>query len=119
MITRALSAVSIASRPVVRFIQQRTSFLFSKKFIVYTNTGISITMSVSGDSIQQHYQWLKSDGARTWDFRRTMKMALTGLAFGPIVHYWYLFLEKQFPGRFFKVLVKKVSTFCFIINSVQ
>ncbi|XP_059158765.1 mpv17-like protein 2 [Physella acuta] len=108
MITRALSAVSIASRPVVKFLRQRTSILFSKKFIVYTNTGISITMSVSGDSIQQHYQRLKSDGARTWDLRRTMKMALTGLALGPIVHYWYLFLEKRFPGRCLKVLVKKI-----------
>ncbi|XP_059158767.1 mpv17-like protein 2 isoform X2 [Physella acuta] len=105
-------------RLLVRSLQQGGKYLFSKECLLYTNTALSCTTSVLGDLMQQNYQRLKNDNTRTWSPTRTLKMAITGLVFGPTVHYWYIFLNNKFPGRSTKAIVQKVLLDQFIFSPV-
>ncbi|XP_011330150.1 mpv17-like protein 2 isoform X2 [Ooceraea biroi] len=73
-------------------------YLFSPKNLLYTNVGISITLSGTGDILEQHYEILKGEWDR-WSFIRTRNMAISGLSIGIVCHYWYNFLDAKMAGR--------------------
>ncbi|CAL1541644.1 unnamed protein product [Lymnaea stagnalis] len=106
---KALSLASIAVRPVFRSLQRSGRLLFSPKYLLFTNTGLSVSVSIGGDLIQQNYQRIQNDPDKFWDIKRTGKMAASGLAFGPLVHYWYFYLDKWFPARTLGSLFKKIA----------
>ena len=81
--------------------------LFSSRYLLLTNTAITVCLSCSGDALQQHYQKIKKQRIRL-DKRRSGNVALTGLLLGPFCHYWYLYLDRWFPGRTFRIIVKKL-----------
>lgn len=81
--------------------------LFSKKYLLYTNTTVSVTLSAAGDLLNQKYQIYKEEMTEV-DKKRSRDVAVTGLFIGPFCHYWYQFLDRRFPGRTFKILTKKI-----------
>ncbi|XP_034478042.1 mpv17-like protein 2 isoform X2 [Drosophila innubila] len=51
---------------------------FSKKFLLYTNIGISISLSMLGDTLEQSYERFTGDIVG-WDRTRTVRMGISGL----------------------------------------
>merc|ERR1712154_628283 len=43
------------------------------------------------------------------DWRRTGELAVTAAVFGPLLHYWYLWLDKRYPLKTASHMVKKVG----------
>ncbi|XP_014285422.1 mpv17-like protein 2 [Halyomorpha halys] len=81
--------------------------MFSKKYLFFTNMGISVGLSGIGDMTQQQYMILKGE-KKTWDEVRTGHMSITGFTVGVVCHKWYMFLDKKLPGRTVKIVLKKV-----------
>ena len=81
--------------------------LFSPKCLLYTNVGISISLSAAGDVLEQHYEILKGEWDK-WSLNRTRNMAASGMAVGIVCHYWYKYLDATLPGRTVNVVLKKV-----------
>lgn len=94
-------------RTVVQRISKFTGCAFSDKYLLYTNLGISFTLSGVGDVIEQQYELIRGT-LKEWDKLRTRKMALSGITVGIMCHYYYALLDKRLPGRSMSVLVKKV-----------
>ncbi|CAI9720713.1 mpv17 2 [Octopus vulgaris] len=81
--------------------------LFSRKYLLLTNTAISITSAAGGDSVQQLYE-LSIQRQQTWNRDRTLHISITGLILGPPSHYWYHLIDYLFPGSSIRVVVKKL-----------
>lgn len=81
--------------------------LMFNKYLLLTNVGISASLSCAGDIIQQHYN-IVNTGQNTWDKARTFRMTVSGVAIGVVCHYWYGFLDRKYPGRALKTVIKKV-----------
>ena len=81
--------------------------LFSRKYLLYTNTGLSTGLAISGDLLQQKNIMFKDPQVRL-DYQRTTKMTVCGFLSGPVSHFWYMFLDKLVPGRCVKSVCKKV-----------
>lgn len=81
--------------------------LFSPKNLLYTNVGISISLSGTGDVLEQHYEILKDDWDK-WSFIRTRNMAISGMSIGIVCHYWYNFLDARMARRTIGTVLKKV-----------
>ncbi|KAL8607449.1 hypothetical protein ACOMHN_004423 [Nucella lapillus] len=96
------------ARPMLRSLAGTREKLFSPKLLLYTNAGITVCMSITGDTLQQWYQARRKQKPTAWDRTRTTRLAGTGLLISPFVHYWYVFLDKWLPQRTFRVLCKKV-----------
>lgn len=81
--------------------------LFSSKYLLYTNVGISISLSGIGDVLEQHYEIIKGDW-HSWSFIRTRNMAISGMFIGIACHHWYNFLDAKMAGRTVGIVLKKV-----------
>lgn len=97
----------VARHPIVKVLVQKKKNLFGDKLLLYTNTAISCALSTLGDLMQQKYQ-LKKNELKTWNFKRTGHVAITGIVIGPFCHYWYVFLDWCFPGKSLKTVTKKI-----------
>ncbi|XP_057331093.1 mpv17-like protein 2 isoform X2 [Microplitis mediator] len=82
--------------------------LFSQKNLVYTNVGISMSLSAVGDVLEQHYEILKDEWSG-WCPKRTAHMTISGMSVGLFCHYWYKFLDAKLPGKTVKIVLKKVA----------
>ncbi|XP_050399443.1 mpv17-like protein 2 [Patella vulgata] len=102
-----MSSLAYRLSPVMKRIANCGRVLFSDKYLLLTNTTISVTLSVTGDIMQQKYQIMQNN-MKSWNKKRTFHMACTGLVIGAFCHYWYLYLDKFFPGTAFRTLIKKV-----------
>jgi len=99
-----------AFRPIMTNLASKGEKLFSPKLLLYTNTGLCVGLSITGDILQQVYQAkTKRKTSGSWDRVRTLRMAGTGLVMGPVVHYWYIFLDRIYPGRTLRILFKKIA----------
>ena len=107
----ASQKLCIKVRPIVTSVRHGGKLLFSDKLLLYTNTGLSVTLSIAGDVMQQNLKSVKDGSGKKWDKTRTSHMAASGLAIGPVAHYWYLYLDRWFPGRNVASLLKKVIIF--------
>lgn len=81
--------------------------LFSKKYLLYANVGISITLSGVGDVLEQQYE-IMSKELNKWDVIRTRNMSISGCTVGILCHYWYNYLDAKLPGRTISIVAKKV-----------
>ncbi|XP_015593792.1 mpv17-like protein 2 [Cephus cinctus] len=81
--------------------------LFSAKNLFYTNVGISISLSATGDILEQHYEILKGQWDR-WSPTRTRNMAVSGMSVGIVCHHWYCYLDARIQGRTIGIVLKKV-----------
>ncbi|XP_015786202.1 mpv17-like protein 2 [Tetranychus urticae] len=92
---------------------------FSPRYLLTTNTVVGTLGLVGADVIQQyasHYVYPKpvektkemEPQAFVFDNKRAFGMAAGGLIFGAAGHYWYLFLDRKFPGRSLTVISKKL-----------
>lgn len=100
-------SVRVAFHPIVKTWSARGRILFSRKYLLYTNVGISVTLSTTGDFLNQRFQ-IKKKEIDSLDILRSRDVAITGLFIGPFCHYWYLFLDWWIPGRCYRLLAKKV-----------
>ncbi|XP_008549981.1 mpv17-like protein 2 [Microplitis demolitor] len=82
--------------------------LFSPKHLVYTNVGISMSLSAVGDVLEQHYEILKNEWSG-WCPKRTAHMTISGMSVGLFCHYWYKILDAKLPGKTVKIVLKKVA----------
>ncbi|KAL4233989.1 hypothetical protein ACF0H5_005644 [Mactra antiquata] len=103
----AARAIRVFSYQSVDNIKRTLKTLFSRKYLLYTNTGISVFMSCAGDGLQQRYQ-ISHKEITGWDRRRSRDVGVTGLVIGPFCHFWYIFLDWWLPGKTFRVVTKKL-----------
>ncbi|XP_015108459.1 mpv17-like protein 2 [Diachasma alloeum] len=81
--------------------------LFSRKYLFYTNVGISVSLSATGDILEQHYEILKGEW-NAWSPLRTQHMAISGMTVGIICHHWYNYLDARMPGKTIGIVMKKL-----------
>uniref|UniRef100_H2YN68 Mpv17-like protein 2 n=1 Tax=Ciona savignyi TaxID=51511 RepID=H2YN68_CIOSA len=88
---------------------QRTKFIFSKftslykgRYAVVTNTITVGAMAVFSDVTTQ-----KIEGNKL-DMTRTKHMGILATGCGPLMHYWYRFLDQRFTKNVKRAVLKKV-----------
>jgi len=82
--------------------------LFNGKNLLYTNLGISVSLSGLGDVLTQELESGKSNQNR-WNVKRTCRMSISfGLTSGFLCHYWYIFLDKRVPGKSLSIVARKI-----------
>lgn len=80
---------------------------FQGRHMLLTNTLSAGSMLALGDYLQQCREIYKEPGKeRCW--KRTGSMFLVGCSLGPVMHYWYTWLDKLYIGKSMKVVGKKV-----------
>jgi len=77
------------------------------KHLLLTNCVSCGGFFLIGDAIQQKIEMTQNPGQK-FDFNRTLRLAVVGLSQGPPHHYWYLYLDRWFPGRSKQVVIKKI-----------
>lgn len=96
---------------ILRQVGNKSKFLskkiFSDKYLLYANVGISITLSGVGDVLEQQYEIIRKE-LKSWDTVRTRNMSISGCTVGILCHYWYKYLDARIPGRTIKIVAKKV-----------
>ncbi|XP_037626454.1 mpv17-like protein 2 [Sebastes umbrosus] len=81
--------------------------LFQGRALLLTNTLSGGVLMAVGDIVQQSREnYKKPDRVRDW--KRTGCMFTVGCSFGPMLHYWYRWLDRRFAGRTLKTVCKKV-----------
>lgn len=80
---------------------------FSPKYLLFTNIGISVSLSAIGDILEQQYEIYSKD-IEKYKPKRTAQMALSGTTVGVVTHYWYKYLDRRLPGKAFSTVIKKV-----------
>lgn len=88
---------------------------FSPKYLLFTNIGISVGLSMVGDTMEQSYERLIGE-LPDWNRTRTIRMGISGLTVGLVCHYWYQHLDYLFPKRTYKVVVVKILLDQFICS---
>lgn len=77
------------------------------RHLLFINTLSAGSMLALGDYLQQCREIYKEPGTvRNW--KRTGSMFLVGCSLGPVMHYWYTWLDKLYVGKSMKVVGKKV-----------
>lgn len=89
--------------------------LFSSKNLLYTNVAISISLSATGDFLEQHYEILKGEWKKFCG-KRNFHMSLSGMSVGILCHYWYRFLDSRVPGKTIGAVLRKVLIDQFICS---
>lgn len=81
--------------------------LFGSRLLFATNVTISAVLSGAGDIIEQNYE--KYEGrTHSWDKKRTRNMIISGVTIGILCHHWYHILDRYYPGRALRTVIKKV-----------
>ncbi|KAI8036687.1 mpv17-like protein 2 [Drosophila gunungcola] len=88
---------------------------FCPKYLLYTNIGISVGLSMVGDTMEQTYERVIGE-LPAWNRIRTVRMGISGLTVGVVCHYWYQYLDYLFPKRNFKVVIVKILLDQFICS---
>ncbi|CAJ0915457.1 unnamed protein product, partial [Mesorhabditis belari] len=85
--------------------------VFSGRYKLLANTGVSCTILGSADAIQQLIMgtWDPRDPKKPWDWKRTGRFAACGLLQGPMLHYLYRFMDfhVKFRGPKLAVVLQK------------
>uniref|UniRef100_A0A8C6ISB7 Mpv17-like protein 2 n=1 Tax=Melopsittacus undulatus TaxID=13146 RepID=A0A8C6ISB7_MELUD len=70
--------------------------LFTGRLLLLTNTASCGAMLATGDLLQQAWHCRRHPGT---DLQPARRMFAVGCSMGPLVHYWYLWLDAAFPAR--------------------
>ncbi|CAG9763147.1 unnamed protein product [Ceutorhynchus assimilis] len=81
--------------------------MFSDRYLLYTNVGLSLSLSGVGDLLEQQYEIITEEIPK-WDRRRTRDMALSGTTVGFVCHFWYKYLDVFLPGYTIRIVMKKI-----------
>ncbi|XP_073332867.1 mpv17-like protein 2 [Pagrus major] len=81
--------------------------LFQGRYLLLTNTLSGGGMLALGDILQQSRETRKEPG-RVRDWKRTGYMFVVGCSMGPMLHYWYGWLDRVYVGKAMKTVGKKV-----------
>ncbi|XP_061166447.1 mpv17-like protein 2 [Saccostrea echinata] len=92
---------------VYRGIANKSQVLFNDRYLIWTTTTVSVGLYGAGDLLAQHLQ-VKKKKMKGLDTVRSGKVAAAGFIIGPFIHYWYMYLDRIFPGRCFRIVTKKV-----------
>ncbi|NWR46567.1 M17L2 protein, partial [Regulus satrapa] len=81
--------------------------LFGGRLLLLTNTLSCGGLLAAGDCLQQEWQRRQQREGQL-QLGRTGRMLLVGCSLGPLMHYWYLWLDSAFPARGLRTVLKKV-----------
>lgn len=76
---------------------------FSPPYLLYTSTGVSAVIELVGDFLEQRVEKVSP-----YDIGRGARMTTTAIVAGPPYYFWYRMLDKYFPGKAGKTILKKV-----------
>ncbi|XP_017002167.3 mpv17-like protein 2 [Drosophila takahashii] len=88
---------------------------FSPKYLLLTNIGISVGLSMVGDTMEQSYERFIGE-LQEWNRIRTLRMGISGFTVGLVCHYWYQYLDYLYPQRTYKMVVVKILLDQFICS---
>lgn len=78
------------------------------KYAIFANTLTAGTMTSLGDLTSQSLEIMYTP-LDDISYQRTGNMAIVGFLTGPLVHYWYSYLDRKFPGSALRAVVKKLA----------
>ncbi|XP_074894031.1 mpv17-like protein 2 isoform X2 [Buteo buteo] len=84
--------------------------LFTGRLLLLTNTASCGALLAAGDTLQQAWHRRRHPDTEP-QLARTGRMFAVGCSMGPLMHYWYLWLDAAFPARGvrgLKTVLKKV-----------
>ncbi|XP_056009090.1 mpv17-like protein 2 isoform X2 [Ostrea edulis] len=90
-----------------RRIASRSQVFFSDRYLIWTTTSVSVGLYGVGDLLAQYIQ-VRKKKMKCLDGVRSGKVAAAGFVIGPFLHYWYMYLDRFFPGRCLRIVTKKV-----------
>ncbi|XP_062981873.1 mpv17-like protein 2 [Elgaria multicarinata webbii] len=85
--------------------------LFGGRNLIITNTVSSGFLLGAADVIQQSLE-RRQKPTQKWDGGRTAHMFITGCSMGPLLHYWYFWIDKITPRKgiqHVKIVIIKVT----------
>ena len=85
------------------------------RYLLLTNVISGVVVDASGDFIVQR----GIEGASSYDYSRTSRMALVGVSLTVPDHYWYKYLDRRLPSRNARVILLKVVLDCVIMGPVN
>ncbi|XP_053142857.1 mpv17-like protein 2 [Hemicordylus capensis] len=71
---------------------------FTGQYLVIINTASCGVLLGAGDVIEQSLE-RRQKLAENWDTVRTVHMFFTGCSMGPLLHYWYSWLDRRIPAK--------------------
>ncbi|XP_071051176.1 mpv17-like protein 2 [Onthophagus taurus] len=80
---------------------------FTQKYLIYTNITLASCLASIGDVIEQKYE-TTMEIDKDFDVNRTKNMAIVGATMGSVSHFWYILLDKIFPGNALKIIIFKI-----------
>ncbi|XP_029356513.1 mpv17-like protein 2 isoform X1 [Echeneis naucrates] len=80
---------------------------FQGRYLLLTNTLSGGGMLALGDFLQQSRETQREAG-KVRDWGRTGRMFVVGCSMGPLLHYWYSWLDRVYVGRALHTVGKKV-----------
>ncbi|XP_060114377.1 mpv17-like protein 2 [Heteronotia binoei] len=71
---------------------------FGGRYLIITNTLSAGFLLGTADIIRQSME-RRQKPTKNWDTARTTHMFITGCTVGPLLHYWYFWIDKITPGK--------------------